>query len=72
MLRDIPFSAIQFPLYELFKMTQIKLVAARTGQSESTVQLPGTLNALNGATAGASAGLLTTPFDVLKTRLMTT
>ena len=26
--RDIPFSAIQFPLYELLKMTSIKLLAA--------------------------------------------
>ena len=27
--RDIPFSAIQFPLYELLKMTTIRLLATR-------------------------------------------
>ena len=34
-LRDIPFSAIQFPLYELLKIASIRLVAHRQGTIES-------------------------------------
>ena len=34
-MREIPFSSIQFPFYEILKMTQIKLVAMRTKQRES-------------------------------------
>ena len=70
-LRDIPFSAIQFPLYEVLKMTSIKVLAARSGLSESTYELPGFVNSINGSIAGATSGFLTTPLDVLKTRRMT-
>lgn len=52
-------------------MSQIKLMAYRTKQSEGTVQLPAMVNALNGAIAGSFAGFTVTPFDVLKTKLMT-
>ncbi|TNV87136.1 hypothetical protein FGO68_gene1189 [Halteria grandinella] len=70
-LREIPFSSIQFPFYEVLKMSQIKLVAYRTQKSESTVELPAIANALNGGMAGSFAGFIVTPFDVLKTKLMT-
>ncbi len=52
-------------------MSQIKLMAFRTGKNESVVELPGWINALNGAVAGSFAGFTVTPFDVLKTKLMT-
>ena len=39
-LRDIPFSAIQFPLYELLKMLSIRLVASRRGTQESVTEIP--------------------------------
>lgn len=70
-LRDIPFSAIQFPLYEVLKMTSIKFLAHRSGVNESTFELPGVVNSINGSIAGATSGFLTTPLDVLKTRRMT-
>ena len=35
LMRDIPFSSIQFPFYELLKMTQIKLLALKTSRPES-------------------------------------
>ena len=70
-MREIPFSSIQFPIYEVLKMTQIKLLAFRTSKSQAEVELPGFINALNGAIAGSFAGFTVTPFDVLKTRLMT-
>ncbi len=52
-------------------MSQIKLLAYRTKKSEDSVELPGMVNALNGAIAGSFAGFTVTPFDVLKTKLMT-
>lgn len=69
--RDIPFSAIQFPFYEVLKMTSIKLLAARAGVNEASYELPGIVNSINGSIAGATSGFLTTPLDVLKTRRMT-
>ena len=70
-MREIPFSSIQFPFYEILKMSQIKLMAYRTGKNQNVVELAGWINALNGAVAGSFAGFTVTPFDVLKTKLMT-
>ena len=70
-MRDIPFSAIQFPLYDMLKIFSIRVLARRQGQCEASTELPGLLNSVNGAIAGASAGLITMPLDVLKTRQMT-
>ena len=67
-MRDIPFSAIQFPLYEMLKIVSIRVLARRRGQSEASTELPGLVNSVNGSIAGATSGFLTTPLDVLKTR----
>ena len=67
-MRDVPFSAIQFPLYELLKIVSIRLIARSRGTLESETQLPGIVSSLNGAMAGATSGFLTTPLDVMKTR----
>lgn len=60
-MREVPFSLIQFPLWEYLKV-----------QWEPTTGLP--LNpafvALCGAFSGGIAAGLTTPLDVLKTRIM--
>lgn len=56
--REIPFSCIQFPLYEFFK---IKF----TGQSPWE-------SAICGSLSGAIAAAITTPLDVLKTRVIVT
>jgi len=69
--RDIPFSAIQLPLYEVLKMTAIGILAASAGVDARSYQLPGFVNSINGSIAGATSGFLTTPLDVLKTRQMT-
>ncbi|GAB0091438.1 Mitochondrial carrier protein [Sergentomyia squamirostris] len=60
--REIPFSLIQFPLWEYFKATWS---ASRGGEQLASSQV-----AMCGALAGAIAGGLTTPFDVAKTRIM--
>lgn len=43
----------------------------KKGIREDTVELPGMVSAFNGALAGSFAGFTVTPFDVLKTKLMT-
>ena len=61
-MREIPFGCIQFPIYEALK----RLVARASHD--------GTVSALSaaacGSIAGATAAALTTPFDVVKTRIM--
>ncbi|XP_014292249.1 S-adenosylmethionine mitochondrial carrier protein homolog [Halyomorpha halys] len=61
-LRDAPYSVIQFPLWEYFKMNFRKM---RNGQEPTPSE-----GALSGAVAGAIAGAATTPLDVVKTRIM--
>ena len=61
LLRDVPFSAIYFPTYSHLK---------RDFFGESPAKKLGILQLLTaGAIAGMPAAYLTTPFDVIKTRL---
>ena len=60
-LREIPFSVIQFPLWEFFK----KSSAFERGEIT-----PAAKSALCGSAAGAIAAAATTPLDVAKTRIM--
>eukprot|EP00262_Sarcandra_glabra_P000469 TRINITY_DN10552_c0_g1_i1.p1 TRINITY_DN10552_c0_g1~~TRINITY_DN10552_c0_g1_i1.p1 ORF type:complete len:358 (-),score=58.25 TRINITY_DN10552_c0_g1_i1:152-1111(-) len=62
LLRDLPFDAIQFCIYEQLRIGY-KLAAQR--------DLNDPENAVIGAFAGAITGAITTPLDVIKTRLMT-
>jgi solute carrier family 25 S-adenosylmethionine transporter 26 len=59
--REIPFSLIQFPLWEFLK----KQVSVKTGSDPSPGQ-----SSLCGAMAGGFAAAVTTPLDVAKTRIM--
>ncbi|CAG0883206.1 unnamed protein product [Cyprideis torosa] len=60
--REIPFSAIQFPLWEALK---VQVAHARGRNTASPAEA-----ALCGTVAGGIASFLTTPFDVVKTRIM--
>lgn len=60
-MREIPFSFIQFPIYEQFK----KSWSSWQGYETSAIQ-----GAACGSVAGAIAGGLTCPLDVAKTRIM--
>ncbi|KAF8025004.1 hypothetical protein BT93_F1993 [Corymbia citriodora subsp. variegata] len=61
LLRDLPFDAIQFCIYEQLRIGY-RIVARRELRDHE--------NAMIGAFAGAITGAMTTPLDVIKTRLM--
>ncbi|KAJ4715517.1 S-adenosylmethionine carrier 1, chloroplastic/mitochondrial [Melia azedarach] len=61
LLRDLPFDAIQFCIYEQLRIGY--KAAARRDLNDPE-------NAMIGAFAGALTGAITTPLDVIKTRLM--
>ncbi|RDY05623.1 Glucan endo-1,3-beta-glucosidase 8, partial [Mucuna pruriens] len=61
LLRDLPFDAIQFCIYEQIRLGY--MLAARRNLNDPE-------NAIIGAFAGALTGAITTPLDVIKTRLM--
>ncbi|KAF1349115.1 mitochondrial carrier domain-containing protein [Delphinella strobiligena] len=61
-MREVPFTVIQFPLWEGLK----RWVAKRDGRPQATAFE----GAVLGAFAGAVAAGATTPLDVLKTRMM--
>jgi solute carrier family 25 S-adenosylmethionine transporter 26 len=60
-LREIPFALVQFPIYEY-----LKVVVSR--QFERTITSYEA--ALCGSISGGIAAAITTPLDVIKTRLM--
>eukprot|EP01023_Acetabularia_acetabulum_P017756 TRINITY_DN18907_c0_g1_i11.p2 TRINITY_DN18907_c0_g1~~TRINITY_DN18907_c0_g1_i11.p2 ORF type:complete len:309 (+),score=70.43 TRINITY_DN18907_c0_g1_i11:246-1172(+) len=62
LLRDIPFDAIEFFSYEVLKTKYREYKGAELNTLEISAV---------GAIAGGFTGAVTTPFDVLKTRLMT-
>uniref|UniRef100_A0A7S0EHR4 Mitochondrial carrier protein n=1 Tax=Hanusia phi TaxID=3032 RepID=A0A7S0EHR4_9CRYP len=75
-LRDMSFHAIQLPLYEAIKDLWLRRGSwSHSSQLGSGLQVPARKlqpweSMTVGAIAGATSGALTTPIDVLKTRLM--
>lgn len=61
LMREIPFAMIQFPLYERMK----RVWRERQGYATTPLQA-----AMAGSVSGAIAAAVTTPLDVIKTRLM--
>ncbi|OAD08534.1 hypothetical protein MUCCIDRAFT_154948 [Mucor lusitanicus CBS 277.49] len=59
--REIPFTCIQFPLYEFFKSKYGQYKGERVEPMEAAVM---------GSLAGGIGAAITTPLDVCKTRIM--
>lgn len=64
LFRDLPFSALQFAFYEKFRQLAIYY-------NHQSQELPVSIELATGAAAGGLAGILTTPLDVIKTRIQT-
>ncbi|XP_049802836.1 S-adenosylmethionine mitochondrial carrier protein homolog isoform X1 [Schistocerca nitens] len=60
-VREIPFSVVQFPIWEFFKLSLREIKGDELNPAEK---------ALCGAFAGCIAAAVTTPLDVVKTRIM--
>ena len=66
LMREIPFSLIQFPMYEKFKI-YISDYRLKKGNKNGVYSYEA---ALCGSISGGIAAAITTPLDVIKTRLM--
>ncbi|KFY38954.1 hypothetical protein V494_04160 [Pseudogymnoascus sp. VKM F-4513 (FW-928)] len=64
--REVPFTVIQFPLWEAMKKWRLRTTQRDEGRGKITAWESG----LAGSMAGATAAGITTPLDVLKTRSM--
>ncbi|KAK1975791.1 mitochondrial carrier domain-containing protein [Colletotrichum cereale] len=74
-LREVPFTIIQFPLWERLKRwgrerKQNKNWKLGPGATQTEYEVSAVESALYGSVAGAAAAGITTPLDVLKTRVM--
>jgi len=64
-MREVPFTVIQFPLWEALKAWRVSSLPTREPRTASAFE-----SAIFGSLSGAVAAAMTTPLDVLKTRMM--
>lgn len=67
--RNLPFTAMQFPMYEHLKRTIIS-GRQKTGKATGSISELAAVTAVSASTAGSIASFITTPLDVVKTRVM--
>ncbi|KAI9696557.1 MAG: hypothetical protein M1836_005576 [Candelina mexicana] len=67
--RNLPFTAMQFPMFEHLKKT-IQTYRRSRGRSTGSLLETGIITAVSAGSAGSVAAVLTTPIDVVKTRIM--
>lgn len=69
--REIPFTVLQFTMWESMKEAYAKRVLVPSSpESGALSQVPASTSAMFGSVAGSIAAGLTTPLDVIKTRVM--
>ncbi|KAK6363766.1 hypothetical protein TWF730_001182 [Orbilia blumenaviensis] len=64
--RNLPFTAMQFPLYEEMK----RRIYEKKGITQPSLLQVGIVTAISAGSAGSFAATITTPLDVIKTRMM--
>lgn len=67
--RNLPFTALQFPMFEKIK-ERVRKHRDDNGTRTNTLLEGGLITALSAGSAGAVAAVVTTPVDVVKTRIM--
>lgn len=67
--RNLPFTALQFPMFERIK-EGIRRYRNERGIRTNTLFESGMITAISAGTGGAIAAVVTTPVDVVKTRIM--
>ena len=67
--RNLPFTALQFPLFERIR-EEIKKYRDEQGTRTNTVLEGGLITAVSAGTGGSISAVVTTPVDVVKTRIM--
>ncbi|KAL9638085.1 MAG: hypothetical protein Q9164_001784 [Protoblastenia rupestris] len=67
--RNLPFTAMQFPMFEYLR-TRIHAHRKRRGKATGSLLESGFVTALSAGSAGSVAAVITTPIDVVKTRIM--
>lgn len=67
--RNLPFTAMHFPMFEHLR-TMIQGYRKRHDKSTGSLLETGTVTAISAGTAGSVAAVITTPIDVIKTRIM--
>ncbi|OBT67892.1 hypothetical protein VE03_02471 [Pseudogymnoascus sp. 23342-1-I1] len=67
--RNLPFTAMQFPMYEHLKRT-INSSRKQKGKSTGSISELAAVTAVSASAAGSVASFITTPLDVVKTRVM--
>jgi solute carrier family 25 (mitochondrial S-adenosylmethionine transporter), member 26 len=67
--RNLPFTAMQFPVFEHLK-ERIKEYRRDNGTFTGTLTETGLVTAVSAGSAGSVAAIITTPIDVVKTRIM--
>jgi solute carrier family 25 S-adenosylmethionine transporter 26 len=67
--RNLPFTAIQFPFFEYLK-TAINSHRQKNGTHKGLLTETAIVTAISAGVAGTAASTVTTPVDVIKTRIM--
>lgn len=67
--RNLPFTALQFPLFERIRES-IKRYRDERGIRTNTILENGLITAVSAGTGGSISAVVTTPVDVVKTRIM--
>lgn len=67
--RNLPFTAMQFPMFEYMKES-LKQYRKEKGTATGSLLETGLVTAISAGTAGSIAATITTPVDVVKTRIM--